>query len=86
MNLFTTLDAALAAVSKHKPMTKRHFRRLVGAAGIRPVGNYRTRPRMYPYDTAERVLAHLGLNGHAPKLPSMRELKETRTKTATRNN
>lgn len=44
--------------------------------GIEPIG-CRQRPQLYPADTAERVLAHFGLNGtrhHSGRILSLKEI------------
>ena len=49
--------------------------------GIKPAG-IRQRPQIYPADTAERILVHLGFLTPAaavvPQLPTMRELRRAR--------
>lgn len=48
-------------------------RRYVRKLGIKPIGNIRTRPRLYPDDTADRILTELGL-----KLVTLTQLRAER--------
>jgi len=46
-----------------KPICLAHLYRLFPVLGIRPLG--RSRPQIYPPDTAERIKAHLGISSAA---------------------
>ena len=53
--------------------------RYLRACEIRPMG-VRQRPQNYPADSARRILAHLGINGH-DALVSLKKLRAERSQT-----
>lgn len=55
-----TVDGVLAEIRHLKPCSKPQLYRYFAAFKITPLG-VRTRPRLYPDDTAHRILTKLGL-------------------------
>ena len=77
----TTKQTLQALRRAGKPIQKSRLYLLLADLSINPVGA-RQRPQIYPADTAERILVHLGFLTPAaavvPQLPTMRELRRAR--------
>lgn len=73
----TTINEVLSTVTKSgRVLSRRSFYRFAKELGIEPLGT-RQRPQRFPGDTANRILAHLGMNGTKDKdeLLSLAEIK-----------
>jgi uncharacterized protein YjbK len=64
-------------ICERKPCSLLTVRRYIRKAKLQPLGA-RQRPQNYPEDSAERILAYLGLN--SVKMPTLGQLKTIRTK------
>jgi hypothetical protein len=64
----TTQQTLKVLETAGKPLSLTHLYRLFSNIGIKPLG--RSRPQQYAKDTAERILAHLGVQSHAAVYPS----------------
>jgi hypothetical protein len=61
MKKFATIPEVLKQVSKRKPMTRESMYLHIRALKIRPIGEVRQIPQLYPADTAAKILKRLGL-------------------------
>lgn len=89
-----TIDQITQAVSAEKPTSKRQIIRYMNDCDIKPLPGARTRPRRYPDNSPNRILAHLGLRaplevrfeadsagaGRKARIPTMPELRNERRK------
>jgi hypothetical protein len=79
-----TLTQIYQTVNGLKPCSEPQFRRYLKAAGVKPIVGIRTKPRLYPDDSAAKVLAELGFIDHPAtgngRILSLRQLKSERRK------
>ena len=69
MSHHCTTDQILETLqSTGKPVTKRTLYRYLEILKITPLGA-RTKPQLYPVDTIDRILIHLGLKQASPVVP-----------------
>ncbi len=61
MKKFTTIPAVHKEVTKRKSMTRATMYAHIRALKIRPLGEVRQIPQLYPADTATKILKRLGL-------------------------
>lgn len=66
-----TIQQIHTLITKHKAVSRRQLFRYFERLGITPFCGLRTRPRLYPDDSADRILAELGV-------PSMAQLADLR--------
>ena len=70
------------AVQRRTPVSVRQLYRWLHKLDVKPLGSINRTPRIYPEDSAQRVLKALGFgetNGHrASRLPTMPKLRKAR--------
>jgi hypothetical protein len=72
--MVTVVEVKKAVDQAFKPLSKRQVLRYIYKAGVKAIGK-RSRPRMFPDDTTQKVLLHLQV-----KIPTMAELRSARSR------
>jgi hypothetical protein len=74
----TTIDRILSQIRAVKTCSRAQLYRYLAQAEVSPVG-IRQRPRLYPDDTADRILRLLGTEDQKP-IVSMKQLRAIRSR------
>lgn len=77
----TTIKTILSEINQVKQCGRAMLYIYLRDLNIKPLGQAKQRPQVYPPDTANRILTHLGINGAvAPAMPKAKAVRrDTRT-------
>ena len=65
-----TIQTVLSEINRVKQCGRAQLYIYIRNLAIKPLGQPKQRPQLYPADTAQRILTHLGINGaDAPLVP-----------------